>query len=139
MIVVAATLLSACVSFLPTFDESLHKSLEAAVSDINKVGAAVALNPQPPFERIEPFYVSALGHLRGAEATATGITRNYSGSPATGSAQLLAGAIAECRAAVERMLTRHREGSFTHSLFEQSNLAGGTCAIPTLMSSRLRR
>ncbi|HEV2747869.1 MAG TPA: hypothetical protein VGW34_11295 [Allosphingosinicella sp.] len=134
-----AWLLTACVSFLPGYDEAVHRQLEAALADINKVGAAVALEPQPPFERIEPFYISALGNLRGAEASASGAVRNYQGSPAAGSAKLVAGAIGECRAAVERMMTQHRDHGLTRRLFERSNLAGGTCSIAVAMSARLRR
>lgn len=141
--IIVALLLSGCVSFLPSYDAAIHAKLDAAVTDLERIRAAVALpyDPKPGFDDLEPFYISALGGVIAAEKIAASRAgpELVRGRPDLEAAGIVAAAIAECRAGIEDVMRRHqRAGAISPRSFDDTAVID-TCAIPRVMESRLKR
>jgi hypothetical protein len=141
--VVATLLLTGCISFLPSYDAAVYAKLDAAVTDLERIRAAVALpyEPKPSFDDLEPLYISALGGVIAAEKIASSRAgpELVRGRPDQEAAKLVATAVGECRAGIEDVMRRHqRTGAISPASFDEA-LVIDTCAIPRVMESRLRR
>jgi len=139
-VVVAAGLLSSCVSFLPTYDEALFKHLESVNDDLSRIEAAVNVVylPPPKFEKVETFYVDAIAHLALAQQIANGQRDYYRGRISGSPSAQLQSAIANCNQALKLQMNRHREGPInpkTLAVFATAD----ACSIPKLMAGRLKR
>lgn len=141
--VAVALLLGGCVSFLPTYDAAIHARLDGALTDLERIRAALGVpyQPAPGFKDVEPLYISALGGVIAAERIATGRVdpRAVRRGPDARAAELVAGAIGTCRAAIEAMMRRHQSGGRVDGeIFDNSRILD-TCGIPQVMESRLQR
>lgn len=136
--------LPGCVSFLPSYDAAIFAKMDGAVTDLERVRAAVAVpyDPAPGFDDVEPLYISALGGVIAAEKIAAGRAGpvdSVRGRPAQEAAGLVAGAIRTCRTAIETMMRRHQRGGRIDAQTFDDSLLIDTCAIPRVMEARLNR
>ncbi len=136
--VILAAFSAACVTFLPSYDETIFEHLEAVNDSIDKINVAVSkvYTSPPAFAMVQVYYVDALANVTAAIDVSRGreqyLRVRASGRPA----QIITRALENCENALNSQMTAHRKSNLnreTLAVFATKD----ACDIAKIMEGRL--
>lgn len=132
------TLAGCSTTFLPTYDQALYSELDSANKELAKIDAATdsVLSSPPSYDKLEPYYTSALASLSRASAIADAKYSRVRKRPSANAAQIVSKSVDVCRQAVVTMMAYNKVNAISRATFKES-LVQKNCDIPMSMASRL--